>query len=410
MSSLTTSPLSGANAEYLVEVIQEISLAKNLEEIVEIARHAARKLTGADGVSFILRDEDKCFYMDEDAISPLWKGCRFPMTACISGWSMIHSETVVIPDIYVDDRIPHDTYRPTFVKSLLMVPVRKSNPIGAIGAYWANEHAANEIEIRLLENLANCVAISLYNVQLISKLTEANYSLEKSLFSRDEFISIASHELRTPITAIKLELQMVSRSLKDVVTESSKEPLARSLNDVDRLTNLVEQLLDVTRVSMGRLVLNKTKVHAHDVVEKTVLLLTPQLHKVNSNIELDLEPNVECFWDTVRIEQILTNLISNVARHAPGSDVKLSLRKESSDVVIHFSDNGPGVSLEAQSRLFKRFEKGKSSNGVGGLGLGLYILKSLVEAHNGTLELSTQTGGGTRFKITLPCVSEVEGK
>ncbi len=104
--------------EHLVGVVQALSLARDLQLIMDIVRHAARELTGADGATFVLRDGDKCFYAEENAIEPLWKGMRFPLETCVSGWAMINRQAAVIPDIYVDPRIPADAYRPTFVKSL----------------------------------------------------------------------------------------------------------------------------------------------------------------------------------------------------------------------------------------------------------------------------------------------------
>src|SRR3954452_13433582 len=102
----------------LVDTVQALSLARSLPAVMAIVRRVARELTGADGATFVLREGDKCYYADENAIAPLWKGRRFPISACISGWSMLHREHVVIEDIYADGRIPADTYRPTFVKSL----------------------------------------------------------------------------------------------------------------------------------------------------------------------------------------------------------------------------------------------------------------------------------------------------
>ncbi|HVY79541.1 MAG TPA: GAF domain-containing protein, partial [Steroidobacteraceae bacterium] len=107
--------------QHLVTVVQKLSLARNLETVMAIVRRAARELTGADGATFVLREGDRCFYADEDAISPLWKGQRFPLEVCISGWAMLNRQPAVVEDIYADDRIPHDAYRPTFVKSLVMV-------------------------------------------------------------------------------------------------------------------------------------------------------------------------------------------------------------------------------------------------------------------------------------------------
>lgn len=156
----------------LVDVVQQLSLARDIPTVQDIVRHAARRLTGADGATFVLRDGDRCQYADEDAIAPLWKGQRFPMSACISGWAMLHRQPAVIEDIYADDRIPHDAYRPTFVKSLVMVPIRTLDPVGAIGNYWAVRHAPTADEVRLLQALADTTAVAMENVRVFAELEE----------------------------------------------------------------------------------------------------------------------------------------------------------------------------------------------------------------------------------------------
>jgi diguanylate cyclase (GGDEF)-like protein len=154
----------------LIRVVQELSMARDVDRVAEIVRRAARELTGADGATFVLRDGQQCFYRDEDAISPLWKGQRFPMSLCISGWAMLNRQATVIPDIYLDPRIPHEAYRPTFVKSLVMVPIRTLDPIGAIGNYWASPHTATAEQVELLQALADSTSIALENVQVYAEL------------------------------------------------------------------------------------------------------------------------------------------------------------------------------------------------------------------------------------------------
>lgn len=156
----------------LVTVVQQLSLARSLERITEIVRHEARELAGADGATFVLREGDACYYADEEAISPLWKGQRFPMKDCVSGWVMAHGEPVRIDDIYADARVPAEAYRPTFVRSMLMVPIRAENPIGAIGDYWAHRHHASDEEIRLLQALADTTAVAMENVLMYSRLEQ----------------------------------------------------------------------------------------------------------------------------------------------------------------------------------------------------------------------------------------------
>jgi len=157
----------------LAETAQHLSRAETLEEVQQIVRAAARRLTGADGATLVLRDGDDCVYVDEDAIEPLWKGRRFPLGACISGWSMLNGRAAAIEDVYADDRVPHDAYRPTFVRSLLMVPIVAREPLGAIGMYWARRHEATPNEIALARALAASTAVALEHVRMGEQLTRS---------------------------------------------------------------------------------------------------------------------------------------------------------------------------------------------------------------------------------------------
>jgi len=156
--------------QFLLETIQQLSLVRSITDVQSIVAKAARRLTGCDGATFVLRDGNKCFYADEDSISPLWKGQRFPLETCISGWSMLNHAPAVIPDIYSDPRIPHDAYRPTFVKSLVMVPIRTLDPVGAIGNYWSSPHNPTSEEVHLLQTLADSASIVMENINVYNEL------------------------------------------------------------------------------------------------------------------------------------------------------------------------------------------------------------------------------------------------
>ena len=156
----------------LLQAVQELSLARSLPDIQRIVRTAARELTGCDGATFVLRDNGKCYYVDEDAIAPLWKGSRFPMEVCISGWAMLNREAAVIPNIYADVRVPQAAYRPTFVKSLVMVPIRTLDPVGAIGNYWAYERVPSPQEVSLLQALADSTSVAMENVGVYAELEQ----------------------------------------------------------------------------------------------------------------------------------------------------------------------------------------------------------------------------------------------
>lgn len=166
-------------------LVLDLAMARGLDEVMAVVRRNARGLTSADGISFVLRENGRCYYADEDAITPLWKGQRFPMEACISGWAMQHGEVVVIEDIYADDRIPHAAYRPTFVRSLVMVPVRQDDPVAAIGAYWARRHRPQPDVIRALRRIANSAAVAMTNIALVNSLSAA---LEEAERAKDAII------------------------------------------------------------------------------------------------------------------------------------------------------------------------------------------------------------------------------
>lgn len=394
--------------EYLIGVSQELSLARSLEQITTVVRKAARELCAADGATFILSEGDLCYYVDEDAIAPLWKGRRFPQKICVSGWSIIHKQTAVIEDIYADERVLHEAYRPTFVKSMVMVPIRETNPLGAIGAYWAEKYRAPDECIALIRSLANLTAIAIENVQLIEKLTAANHELERSVQMRDEFLSIASHELRTPLSSLSLQLQMLSRGIipnkqkTEGVSDGFSKAIDVSLKQVRRLGALVESLLDVSRIRLERLQLEHSKFDLSQLVGNLLEQCALELGAANCKLESKLEPGLIGNWDRMRIEQVVTNLISNVCKYAVNAPVLVSTSRSGDSAVLTVQDKGPGISRDKQPKIFERFERAASTTHTSGLGLGLYITKALVEAHGGKIRVESEPEKGTKFTAELP--------
>ncbi|HVM22173.1 MAG TPA: HWE histidine kinase domain-containing protein [Sphingomicrobium sp.] len=183
-----------ARSHLLVEAVEKLAGSGEMDDVVATLRSIARCLIGADGIAVILREREQCWYVEEDAMGPLWKGGKFPLASCISGWAMLHKQTVVIEDIRDDDRIPQDLYRDTFVRSLLMVPVRSDDPIGAIGAYWSEPYRASAEQVGMLERLARATATAMENVRLIAALSKA---LADAELARDEL----RHRVKNAFTA-----------------------------------------------------------------------------------------------------------------------------------------------------------------------------------------------------------------
>jgi two-component sensor histidine kinase len=165
-ASVAQPPFGGdGEARDMLAIVRQLSRARSQDEIMRVVSHGVRALLHADGASFVLREGDRCRYAEEDAVSPLWKGRLFPMSACVSGWCMINNRSVAIPDIYRDPRVPIDAYRPTFVKSLAMAPVRLDEPVAALGAYWSEERQFRPEEMECLQAIADAAALAVANLQ-----------------------------------------------------------------------------------------------------------------------------------------------------------------------------------------------------------------------------------------------------
>lgn len=185
MSAIAQLETAHPSAADIDDIMLRLSMVRGLDEIMDVVRRGARSIAGADGITFVLREGDLCYYADEYAISPLWKGQRFPLQACISGWAMLNKVPAVIEDIYADNRIPHAFYRPTFVKSLVMVPVRSEDPVAAIGAYWGSQQTPSEETVKKLQRIANGAAVAMTNVSLLNSLVAAK---EEAVRAKDAII------------------------------------------------------------------------------------------------------------------------------------------------------------------------------------------------------------------------------
>ncbi len=237
--------------ERLISVIRELSLARSLDGIMKIVRHAARDLTGADGASFVLRDGAECYYADEEALAPLWKGRRFPMDICVSGWAMMHKSPVVIEDILSDERIPVDIYLPTFVRSLVMVPIRTSEPFGAVGVYWAGPCRPNSSVVEFLQALADATSVAMENLQVYQDLSQANTALK---VSEDHFRrSFDEGPVGAAFVGLDFRFQRVNEALCRMTGYSKEELMALTFPDITHPDDLEADLEKVSSLLSGEI-------------------------------------------------------------------------------------------------------------------------------------------------------------
>ncbi len=392
--------------EKLVTAVQELSLARDLDSVMRIVRRVARELCGADGATFVLRDHGKCFYADEDAIEPLWKGRRFPLETCISGWAMLHREAVTIEDIYVDARIPIDAYRPTFVKSLAMVPIRTSAPIGAIGNYWATRHKPTVTEVKLLQALADSTSVAMENVQLISELEsrvrERTAELEAANKELEAFSYAVSHDLRAPLRTIDGFGLALEEDLADRLDDTTRSHLTRIRASTSRMNALIQDMLELARASRGELRREGVDLTAAaKVVARDLAGQAPDHH-----VELVIADGITARGDGSLLRAVLENLLGNAFKftsRAASPRIEFGAHDDgtSGERVYFVRDNGAGFDMQYADKLFTPFQRLHSTTDFPGTGVGLATVQRIVRRHGGRVWAESRPGEGATFSFTL---------
>jgi PAS domain S-box-containing protein len=225
---------------------------------------------------------------------------------------------------------------------------------------------------------------------------------EEALRIRDEFLSIASHELKTPLTALQIELY----AMRDVAGPEADERLSRKLTrasrNADRLSRLIEMLLDVSRIATGRLTLTLEPFDLADAIAQVAETMRGTAEQARCEFFHGAAGPIVGTWDRVRVEQVVMNLLSNAFRYGAGAPVSLTASAENGEAIIEVRDHGPGIPPADLGRIFERFERGSSRRDQGGLGLGLYVSREIAHAHAGSITGRNLPDGGAVFAVRLP--------
>ncbi|PTL83264.1 ATP-binding protein [Vitiosangium sp. GDMCC 1.1324] len=285
--------------------------------------------------------------------------------------------------------------------SYLCVPLlSRGRILGALTLVYADgEREYDERDLRLAEDLARRAAISVDNARLFREAKEA-------IQVRDEFLSVASHELKTPLTPLRLKLHTLRQSARRQAEAVNRDTLLSHLDvaerQVSRLSRLIDSLLDVSRIGAGKLELDWEEVNLAEVVREVVNRFDPQALKAECPVTVWAPRPVIGRWDRLRLEQVVTNLLTNALKYGAGKPVELSVSEEAGHAVLLVHDHGIGIEAGNLSRIFDRFERAVSERHYGGLGLGLYITRKIVEALGGTIHAQSTPGEGSTFVVTLP--------
>jgi PAS domain S-box-containing protein len=298
-----------------------------------------------------------------------------------------------------------DLLRQLSPRSLLALPMRVAGGriVGAITLITTEEsrRSYGPADLVLAEEFARRCALAVENAHLFQQAQEA-------IQVRDEFLSIASHELKTPLTPLQLQIHTLERKLHEYAKDEQKGWLVQRLGTIrrqsDRLNRLISALLDLSRIVGGRLQLEPERLDMAGLIQQVVTDFKDQgeLTRARSEVSLQLDGAIVGRWDRIRLEQVITNLLSNALKYGSGQPVTISASLIDGAAQFSVEDRGIGIAPQDQERIFGRFERAVSVRHYGGLGLGLFIVWQIVQAMGGTVRVVSALGQGAKFTVQLP--------
>ncbi len=288
-----------------------------------------------------------------------------------------------------------------YVSAPLLV---RGDVLGAITFVSAQEGRHFEAdELATIEELAHRVAVAIDNARLYR-------AAQEGVRVRDEFLSIASHELKTPLTSLGLAVQSLLRtfrksgSLAAVPESVGRSILETAERQAKRMNTLVDNLLDVSRITAGRLELHVEEIDLGELVRDVAAAMQGDVAAARSTLAIDAAERVVGHWDRVRLEQVVTNLLSNAVKYGAGGPIDVTVAATGARATLTVRDRGIGIEPDRLGHIFQRFERAVSSRHYGGLGLGLYIVQRVLDALGGSVGVTSVPGGGSCFTVVLPCL------
>ncbi len=249
--------------------------------------------------------------------------------------------------------------------------------------------------------------------QILGYLYKANLSAIREIKARDEFLSIASHELKTPLTSMLLQLQTILYNIRHVsLANFSVESLLKMLESAEntskRMSKMIGDLLNVSLITTGRLDLEREEANLVAIVKDVLERFSEKLDKYPLKLEFKKENEFVGNWDKLRIEQAITNLISNAIKYGEGKPIKIQVLKDGNFAKLVVKDSGIGIPAERQKKIFERFERAVSTSKYEGLGVGLYITYQIIKTHGGSINVKSKQNEGTTFEVKLPLSPPVQ--
>ncbi|ATB44230.1 hypothetical protein CYFUS_009717 [Cystobacter fuscus] len=408
-----------ARLRILVDVDRLLAQAGlELPAVLDVIAHKVSEVIGDGCVLQLIREEDSTLepvalhHPDPEArwlLASTVHARRQRSGEGLHGGVVLGGHSVLLPDIDAEAaRVSEGLteYVPYLERygsqSLLVVPLRaQGRVVGTLGVVRdvaGGSRPYTEEDRLLLQSLGERAALAIVGARLYGAATEA-------VRLRDDFLSVAGHELKTPLCALRLQIQMLARLTRGVASAPDvAERVAKAERASERLGVLVDELLDVGRISSGRLLLEREELDLAQLTREVLGRMSEAFSRSGSEVRLLADAVPTGRWDRMRLEQVLVNLLSNAVKYGRGQPVEVRVEDGGPvGVRLVVRDHGIGIAPEDRARIFERFERAVQDHRYQGLGLGLWITREIIDAHGGSIQVSGAPGEGSTFTVTLPC-------
>jgi K+-sensing histidine kinase KdpD len=395
----------------LNELLQRLTTSLDLQHVLQTVVTATCRLLDADIALISLVEEDGLHLqpvavhgMDNVSLT----GLRWPLddqlvTAILeTGQPYIYNQISSFPGQYDDyQKILRDEGIVCGASAPLFL---NGKPIGFLDVGHHQPHQYDAEDLTFIHSLGEEAAIAVRNARLYEAEKQQVEQLRTLERLQADFVSSVSHELRTPLTILRTSLELLREQGKKCPPERRQELLETIDHHAERLDAMVADLLQVTRLEAGQVTLSRQSTDLRMLVKRTVRAFVPLMDQREQMVTLDLPSRLGLVSiDRRRIEQVLNNLLSNAIKFtAKGGDIQMSVKESERAIEVGIQDDGPGIPVQEQERIFKKFYTLATSRGLAGMGLGLYIARRLVELHGGSIGVESQPGEGSRFYFEIP--------
>lgn len=411
-----------ANARVALLAESGVALASSLDYRVSLQRLSQLVVPGlADWCSILVREPDGRFSrIAAEHADPARRALVDELVATLPGLEdqshgsgfVIRAGTSEFRPVITDDMLVRlaqnprelEVLRALEVRSSIVVPIRGRESVHGTIALVTGESQReyNEDDLRTAEDLGRRAGAAIDNALLYRET-------QMAVASRDVFLSIASHELKTPLTSLTIQAQMRRRQLdRGNVAQFSPDRVRQMVESdarqLDRLNRLIDDMLDISRINTGKLAIHPEPVNLLQLAREVADRHADQYAKAGCEISVRGDDHVIGLWDRFRIEQVVTNLLSNALKYGAGRPVEILVRDHGREASLEVQDHGIGIAPEDRDRIFRQFERAGGASEVSGLGLGLYIVHQILELHGGSVRVESTVGRGSRFIVTLPTV------